>query len=124
MAYRQDLYAFTLGQLRGGKTQEELSKELNQLIQDCRATNGKGEITLTIAVRPDKGDSGQYFLRPSIKTKSPQFAIGDTLFWGTTEGNLQRHDPAQGEFDLKVVPEATKTPRLIDEPAETPKKVS
>jgi len=123
MAYRSDLFAFTLAQLRGGKTQEELSEELNQLIQDCRATGAKGEITLTICVRPDKGDTGQYFLRPSIKTKSPKFAVGDTLFWGTPEGNLQRHDPAQGELSLKVAPEPYKAPKMLDEPQAAVKQI-
>lgn len=123
MAYRSDLFAFTLAQLRGGKTQEELSQELNQLIQDCRATGSKGEIILSITVRPDKGDTGQYFLRPSIKTKSPTFAVGDTLFWGTPEGNLQRHDPAQGELALKVAPEIQKPTKLVDEPQQTVKQL-
>ncbi len=115
MAYRQDLFAFTLNQMRAGKTQEELSKELNQLVQDCRSTGKKGELTLTITVRPDKGDSGQYFLRPSIKVKTPQFEIGDTLFWGTPEGNLQRTDPAQGDLDLRIIQEEAKQPKFIDD---------
>lgn len=115
MAYRQDLFAFTLSQLRGGKTQDELSQELNQLVQDCRNTGKKGELVLSITVRPDKGDSGQYFLRPDIKVKSPKFEIGDTLFWGTPEGNLQRTDPAQGDLDLRIIQEEAKQPKFIDE---------
>lgn len=116
MGYRQDLYAFTLQQIRNGKTQEELSEKLNDLIQSCRDTQQKGSITLTIAVRPDKGDSGQYFLRPEIKVKKPEFATSDTIFWGTPEGNLQRTDPAQGTLDLKVVGQHQQAPKLLDEP--------
>jgi hypothetical protein len=115
MAYRQDLFAFTLAQLRSGKTQEELSEELNSLIQACRSTGKKGEITLTISVRPDRGDTGQYFLRPSVKVKAPAFEVGDTLFWGTPEGNLQRNDPSQSEMDLRVIPDAPKQPKFVDE---------
>lgn len=122
MAYRQDLFAFTLAQLRGGKTADQLSAELNQLVQECRNTGKKGELILTITVRPDKGDSGQYFLKPIIKVKTPQFETGDTLFWGTPEGNLQRTDPAQGDLDLKVVQEPRQATRFVDDnqmPAKT-----
>jgi len=123
MSYRQDLFNFTLTQLRGGKTQEELSAKLNELVKDCRDTGKKGELTLTIAVRPDKGDTGQYFLKPSIKIKSPQFEIGDTLFWGTPEGNLQRTDPAQGDLDLRIVPTAQPVTKLVDEPQQAPRRI-
>jgi len=116
MGTRQDLYAYTIGQIRNGKTQEELSEKLNELIQSCRETEQKGSITLTITVRPDKGDSGQYFLRPEIKVKKPELAIGDTIFWGTPEGNLQRTDPAQGTLDLKIVPATPQITKLVDEP--------
>lgn len=121
MGYRQDLYAFTLAQLRGGKTQEELSQELNQLVQECRTTGKKGSLTLTITVRPDKGDNGQYFLKPEIKVKAPQFETGDTLFWGTPEGNLQRTDPAQGDLDLRMIPDVQKQPKFVDEKPQTVK---
>lgn len=115
MAYRQDLFAYTLTQMRNGKTAEELSEKLNELIQTCRDTESKGSITLTISVRPDKGDSGQYFLRPEIKLKKPALAVSDTIFWGTPEGNLQRTDPAQGNLDLKVVQEKPAVTKLVDE---------
>lgn len=121
MGTRQDLFAFTLSQIRNGKTQEELSEKLNELIQSCRDTEQKGSITLTITVRPDKGDSGQYFLRPEIKLKKPELAIGDTIFWGTPEGNLQRTDPAQGSLDLKIVQEKPAATKLVDEPEKTVK---
>jgi hypothetical protein len=116
MGFRLDLFSFTLNQLRNGKTQEQLSEKLNEVIQACRDTGQKGAVQLTIIVRPDKGDSGQYFLRPEIKTKKPEFAPSDTLFWGTPEGNLQRTDPAQGNLDLRSVPNQAVAPKLLDEP--------
>lgn len=115
MSYRQDLFTFMLAQMRAGKTQEELSQQLNQLVQDCRMTGKKGELQLTITVRPDKGDTGQYFLRPSIKTKSPQFEVGDTLFWGTPDGNLQRTDPSQGQLELRSIPDEPKPIKFVEE---------
>jgi hypothetical protein len=115
MGCRSDLFSYALNQMRNGKSQEEASEKLNELINACRETGTKGKITLEIEVRPDKGDSGQYFLRPTIKIKKPAFAVSDTIFWGTPEGNLQRTDPAQGNLDLKVVPEPVVVKKLVDE---------
>lgn len=116
MAYRQDLFLETIKQLRGGKTQELASAELNALVQACRDTGKKGELVLSIEVRSDKGDSGQYFLKPKIKIKTPENDPGETIFWGTPEGNLQRTDPNQGSLDLRMVADKPKETRFIDEP--------
>lgn len=117
MAFRQDLFVFALQQLCGGRTQEELSKELNQLVLDCRSTGKAGELTLKINVRPDKGDNGQYFLKPEIKTKTPKFEVSESLFWATPDGNLQRQDPSQGELELRSVSTTQAAARFVDEPA-------
>lgn len=123
MAYRQDLALEVIKQLRGGRTQEELSEGINQLVQECRKTGKKGQITLKIDIKPDKGDSGQYFITDEIKIKEPTFERGQTLMWGTPEGNLQRTDPNQGELDLKAVPQEPVAPRFVSEPTQTPKQV-
>jgi hypothetical protein len=123
MAYRNDLFSYALNQMRNGKAQEEASEKLNELINACRDTGTKGKITLEIEVRPDKGDSGQYFLRPTVKIKKPVFAVSDTIFWGTPEGNLQRTDPAQGDLDLKIVPDRPTPTKLLDEPKAVIKQV-
>lgn len=116
MACRQDLFLETVRQLRAGRTQDELSQKLNQLTQDCRATGKQGSITLTIKVKPDKGDTGQYFLEDDIKTSEPKFDRGQTIFWGTPEGNLQRTDPNQGELPLRDVSAKAEAPREVSQP--------
>lgn len=114
MAYRQDLFVFMLQQLRGGKTAEELSADINQLVQDCRSVGKKGELVLKITIEPDKGDTGQYFIDAQHKVAAPKFAKGKTMFWGTPEGNLQRQDPSQGELPLRVIPDAPPQPQALD----------
>lgn len=123
MAYRQDLFLSVLKDLRAGKTQEELSEKLNTLVQECRKTGKKGSLTLTITLTPDKGDSGQYFLKDKVVDDIPQMDRGQTLMWGTPEGNLQRTDPAQGDLDLRIAdkPQAAKT---VSQPEQPPKFVS
>lgn len=115
MARRQDLFLETVRQLRAGRTQDELSEKLNQLVQDCRATGKQGSLTLTIKIKPDKGDTGQYFLEDDVKDVGPKFDRGQTMFWGTPEGNLQRTDPNQSELPLRDVSAKEETPRQVTE---------
>ncbi|WP_041522967.1 hypothetical protein [Gilvimarinus agarilyticus] len=116
MAYRQDLFLETIKQLRSGKTQDELSEYVNQLVQDCRATGKMGTITLQIKIKPDTGDTGQYFLEDKITVKKPAFERGKTLMFGTPEGNLQRTDPNQGELPLRDVSSEQQAPREVTQP--------
>lgn len=118
MAYRQDLFLETLRQLNSGRTHEECSKSLNELVQKCRATGKKGTIQLTITVNPDNGDTGQYFLDDQIKVVKPEFKRAKTLMYGTPEGNLQRTDPNQGELQLKSVSQDTEVKQTPDSQAQ------
>ena len=124
MAYRSDLFIEVMKQLRAGRTQEELSQGVNELVNACRNTGKKGELILKITVKPDRGDSGQYFINDDITVKAPKFERGQTLMWGTPEGNLQRTDPNQLDMDLKIVREEQVAPRFVDQPNQAPKKIN
>jgi hypothetical protein len=63
-------------------------------------------------------------MRPDIKVKSPKSEVGETMFWATPEGNLQRTDPSQGDLDLRVIPEQAKEAKFVDEPSPPAKSVS
>lgn len=121
MAYRIDLFTHVVSQLRSGKTQDELSKAVNSLVHACRNTGKAGELSLKIKIKPDKGDTGQYFILDEVKVKEPIFDRGQTLLFGTPEGNLQRTDPAQGELELREINQPVKEPKFIDDPVSTPK---
>ena len=123
MTYRQDLFTQVVNQLGSGKTQDELSKKMNELVQACRSTGKVGDLTLKIKVRPDKGDTGQYFLEDTVRLKLPEFERGKTLMFGTPEGNLQRTDPNQGELELKSVGSSAEPIKPIEEPTQTIKSV-
>lgn len=124
MAYRQDLFSATVAQLRGGRTQEELSKKLNELVNACRDTGKSGTISLKITIKPDKGDTGQYFLEDNTTVKLPEFERGKTLMFGTPDGNLQRTDPNQGELPLRQVNDDRQPAKQVAQPAETTKTVN
>lgn len=116
--YRPDLALNVLKTLRNGHTQDEMSEKLNELVQACRETNKTGEIILKIKVQPDKSGNGQYFLKDAITVNKPEPERGQTIFFGTPEGNLQRDDPAQRSLDLKDV--SAKEPANTKELEETP----
>ena len=112
---RPDLFNATVAQLNNGRTQQELSEALNELVRACRDTQKVGEITLKIKVRPD-GASGQHFLEEQMNVNLPKFDRPKTLFFDTPEGNLQRTNPAQHELDVRAVQDATpQTKPLADE---------
>lgn len=114
--YRADLALNTLKTLRNGHTQDEMSEAINEVVNACRDTNKVGEITLKIKVRPDKSGNGQYFLEDQITTNIPKPERGQTIYFGTPEGNLQRDDPAQRSLDLKdVSKEESANAKQLDE---------
>ena len=124
MARRPDLFISVLKDLRGGKTQDELSEKLNNLVQECRHTGKVGSLTLKVTLIPDKGDSGQYFIKDKVTEDVPQNERGQTLMWGTPEGNLQRTDPAQGDLDLRLASNAKTEVKQVEESNQEPKFVS
>lgn len=115
MAYREDLFTHTINQLNGGKVSSELSEKLNTLVNQCRDTCNKGSIQLTIEINPDKAGSGQYILKDSVKVSEPKFPRATTFLWGTPEGNLQSHNPDQGNLELKVMPDTQQVVKKIEE---------
>jgi len=123
MPYRQDLFLETVRQLRSGKTQDELSQAVNELVNDCRNTGKAGELVLKIKINPDKGGNGQYFLSDEVVVKRPKYDRSKTLMFGTPEGNLQRTDPNQGELPLRSVSDPVATVKTITEQTQTAKAI-
>lgn len=101
MPVRQDLFTYVTNQLRGGVAQEELSEALNECVQRSQDTGKVSTLTLTIKIKPN-GSTGQYHLADTIKTALPSLDKGETILFGTPEGNLQREDPRQGSLQLRA----------------------
>ncbi len=102
MPIRHDLFTYVTNQMRGGLTQDELSEALNECVQRSRDTGKTSTLTLNIKIKPN-GSTGQYHLTDTIKIALPSLDKGDSIMFGTPEGNLQREDPAQQSLDLKSV---------------------
>lgn len=111
MAVRIDLFTHTLNTLRGGAAQEELSVALNECVIAARESGAASKLTIEITVKPN-GHSGQYKITESWKTKLPKMDQGETLFFGTPDGNLTREDPRQQSLGLRRAEQEELPPEL------------
>lgn len=91
----------TLGKLRQGACEEELTAALAEVVQAVRDTNKAGSLTLKINISPTKGLALE--LDDSISMNVPKLAQPSTMLFPTVEGNLQENNPLQRSFDLTVV---------------------
>jgi len=100
----------------GGKTHDELSEALWDLVQRVRETRKKGTLSLEITVEPmPKTDGTVLTISDAIKLKLPEFARDASVAYVDRNGNLSRNNPMQPELSgLRAVPEAS-TPTTLRE---------
>lgn len=88
-----------------GRTHDELSEGLHDLIARVRDTGKRGTITLVVAVETLKGDADVLVVTDEIKLKLPEHDRSASMFYPDKHGNLTRTDPRQLTFDeLREVP--------------------
>jgi len=92
-------FATWLLEQSGGKTHEELSDALYDLVGRVRDTGKKGSVSLTVTVGPLKGDVGVLIVSDEIKLRLPEHDRKASLFYPDRHGNLTRRDPNQLTFD-------------------------
>lgn len=92
-------FADWLREQAGGKSHEELSDALYDLVQRVQDTGKKGSIVYTISVGPLKGDNDVLVVDDAIKLKLPEHDRKASLFYTDTTGNLTRTDPNQLAFE-------------------------
>lgn len=91
-----------------GKTHDELSDALHDLIAKVRDTGKKGTLALVVTVSPLKDDIDVLVVSDEIKLKLPEHDRKASMFYPDEHGNLSRTDPHQLTFDsLKEVPAPT-----------------
>lgn len=83
----------------GGKSHDELSDALFDLVQRVRDTGKSGSVVYTIKVGPMKGDKDVLVLSDEIKLKLPEHDRKASLFYTDKTGNLTRNDPNQLAFE-------------------------
>ena len=94
----------TLHDLRKGAALAEAGDRLQALVAAVRDTGKAGKLTLTIEVKPTKGDHDILTLHDGLKVALPEPDRGVTIMYATDHNTLQRQDPRQPALpDLRDV---------------------
>lgn len=98
-------FADFLRETAQGKTHEELSEGLQDLVARVLDTGKKGALTLKINVEPMKGGGKQLLVSDEITLRLPEHDRQAAVFFADRENNLVRNDPRQLSFEsLREVP--------------------
>jgi len=100
-----------LRDLGGGATYDELTAKLAELVEAVTETGKVGALSVSLKVKPN-GANG-VIVQTDIKSKIPEPARGDTVFFVTSGGSLVRQDPRQQDLPLRTVAGATPSERGI-----------
>ena len=82
--------------IRRGEFLERVNEQLTELNKAVFATDGEGELTITLKIKPN--GEGQVILKPKVKIKKPIKGTGDAIFFVNVDGGLEREDPRQGSL--------------------------
>ena len=99
-------FADWLREQSGGRSHDELSEALHDLVARVKDTSKKGSLQFTVTVAPfDKHDDAPLVVTDEIRLRLPEHDRKASMFYADANGNLTRHDPNQLSFDsLKEVP--------------------
>lgn len=92
-------FADWLREQAGGKSHDELSDAIYDLVQRVKDTGKKGSIVYTVSIGPMKGDKDVLVVDDQIKLKLPEHDRKASLFYTDKTGNLTRTDPNQLVFE-------------------------
>jgi hypothetical protein len=99
MPLRQDLFVYTLNNIRGGGLALEASEALQEAVQRCQDTGKQATVTVVLTLKPN-GATGQIHFTDKVTSKLPMLDKGTSIFFGTPDGNLTRDDPRQSAMDF------------------------
>lgn len=104
-------FADWLREQAGGKSHDELSDALYDLVQRVKDTRKTGTLTYTVKVGLLKGDADVILIEDQIKLRPPEHDRKPSMFYTDRAGNLSRTNPDQLSFDsLREVPSPAADP--------------
>ena len=115
----KEFCAFLLEQA-SGKTHDELTDGLRDLVNKVRDTGKKGSLTLVVNVAPMKEDRTVFVVTDEIKLKLPEHDRKASIFWPDKDGSLLRNDPNQRSIfdppeDIEPIRVDTVTGEVLDD---------
>lgn len=84
-----------------GRTHDDLSLGLHNLIAAVQETGKGGKLQLTIDVKPLKSDTNTLQVVATVASKVPQVEQPASIFFVDDAGNLTRNDPRQMTLPLR-----------------------
>ena len=99
------LFSQVLAELRRGQTQADLTDAMASLVAAVKDTGKKGELTLTLTLKPGPANSME--VADEFKVKMPKHARAASLFFADKDNSLVRNNPNQPELELGGVDRET-----------------
>lgn len=103
----------TLREIRRGQILDDAADELAKAVKAVDDTGKAAKFTIELTIKPAAKGSGVYSVSDKIRLKLPELPAGETILFGTPEGNLQARDPRQAEIELKAVATDSVTPDAL-----------
>lgn len=88
-------FAAVLREIGKGRTHDELTEGLNDLVGRVRDTGRKGTLTYVLTVEPLKDAPDVLTVHDEIKLKLPEHDRPGTIYFADGDNNLVRDDPNQ-----------------------------
>jgi hypothetical protein len=100
--------AFLVGHL-GGRSHEQISAEMHELLGAVAEHGKKGSLTVVVSVEPLQGPHRRRPLAIAIDStlKAPKASAPPSIYFVDADGNPSRNDPRQMALDLRTAPTTT-----------------
>ncbi len=92
-------FADFLREQANGRTHDEMTDALAEVVAAVRDTGKKGAVTLTINVTPLKNGGGALTVTDVVKKVVPIHDRRASIFYATDAGSLVKDDPNQPTFE-------------------------
>lgn len=85
-----------------GRSHDELSERLRELVLAVEHTGKPGKLAYTVTVKPQDNADGAVLVADQIKSTLPELDRPQSIFFATDTGDLVRNDPRQTSlYDIK-----------------------
>ncbi len=105
---QQNDFLSTVADMRAGAVLMDVNDKFNELMDAVRATSSKGEIQITLKIKPTKlafgGSVAEVEIEHTVKTKKPELKVGTATFYVSEEGRLTRDTPGQEALFVEEAP--------------------
>ena len=83
----------TLREIRRGQILDDCADELAKAVRAVDETGKPAKLTIQLSIKPAAKNPGTYVISDKVRAKLPELPVGETILYGTPEGNLQARDP-------------------------------